>query len=293
MQKRLCKRRIRLTTAGISVGLVGLVILFVTVSAPKALGANTVLDTEGFESPLNTLGTIVGQPAELNNGASTQNWLTFGGGSGTAVVQNSIFAPGGGSQALRVDRAANSDDRWAVFPLTGVPGAGTPFVYVEWDMYVPTQNIPSGFGPAIGVEGYDDSGSIALLGSLLIDVATQDILYQATGTGFLVETGTSFSYDQWHRYRILFDFGSAVYSVFFDGNPLVENIGFVDGASFTSLTDADIAALAGAGDPTSQALTGTAYIDNFSIGQIPEPTGTVFVLAAFFGGVWWRRRRVW
>src|SRR5688572_13914400 len=213
--------------------------------------AGTILST-GFESPY-VAGSLEGQ----------QGWVANTGAS-TAIVQNSVAHSG--SQALLVTRAANSDKRWAVPNLTGIPSQ--QYVAVDWDMRVagPAGNPAlTEFGPFFGVEGYDADSGILLLGSLGVDATTGDVLYQLQDTGALTESGSTVSFNQWYHFKLVFDFLNDSYRGFVNGT-LVANTGFVDRSfNLDNFTDADISTLAAYFNPQSQALGGSAVFDNFVV----------------------------
>jgi hypothetical protein len=267
-----------------------------------------IVNSGGFELPFTTVflgtGQLEGQVNPAGEGQVLQpgQWLRSpASGGSTAVVQSTVFAPGGGTQAVRVNRAANNDARWAVpvghlaypdFPNPFPPEPAQPLISITWDMRV-EQTVGAGgtFGPFFGVEAYDDDGgSIGLLGSLGVDATTGDVLFQAAGTGVLTETGHVVSFGQWNRFAITLDYSADQYTIFLNSAPL-GTIGFVD-PGLDNFSDADLSALAAAGDAASQALTGTAYFDNFLVreGAIPEP-GAAMVLAAGAGGMLLRRAR--
>lgn len=156
-------------------------LLFLVRLAPPA-SAQVVVDSHGFEAPsftttFNGTGQLEGQTPLTINGT----WLrTTGVGSSAATVQTAVVASG--NQAVRVDRAANSADRWGV-PLSGYPAPGS-LMTVYWDMRVEQTSGPANtFGPILGMEAYDDdASSIGLLGSLFVDATTGDVLYQAADT---------------------------------------------------------------------------------------------------------------
>jgi len=237
--------------------------------------AAPIFDSQGFENPPYNLGDLEGQ----------EGWQLADGGTGpgTAVVQSTVTKTG--TQAVQVNRIADSDDRW------GQPvGAGFPtgqYIVVEWDMNV-TQTPPGQWGPFMGSEAYDEStpSTFLLVGSLGVDATTGDVLYQAQGTGFLTETGTIAPFGVWRNYKMVLDYGTNNYTVYYEGTPLVTE-GFVD-PGITAFTDADISALAAFSDPASQAAIGTAYFDNFKV--TPEPSSLALML---LGGVFCiaRRRR--
>ena len=267
----------------------------------------------GFSTTFLTTGQLEGQinPPGEGQVISPGQWLkTKGVGSSTAFVQSTVFAPGGGTQAVKVDRAANSDQRWAVpvnalgYPDYPTPPNGEPAqpcICITWDMRV-EQSLGNGdttYGPFFGVEAYDDDGNpVALLGSLGVDAATGEVLYQAAGTGFLTPTGSLVSFGAWNKFQIKLDYSTHQYSTYLNGIAMGA-IEFVDQSNvpggLNEFSDADISAVAAAGDPISLALTGTAYYDNFLVREgeciIPEPTTLMLVglsITAFAG---LRRRR--
>ena len=134
-----------------------------------------------------------------------------------------------------------------------------------------------------------------VLGSMGVDATTGDVLYQATGTGVLTETGEVVAFDTWNHFHIDLDFELNQYTVILNGTALATDT-FVDGASLQDFSDAPISSFAAAGDAASQDLMGTAFIDNYEVYQlttkIPEPTTMVLGLFALVSvsGVTRRRR---
>jgi hypothetical protein len=265
----------------------------------------------GFSTTFLTTGQLEGQfnPPGAGQLISPGQWLRSNPGSpSTAVVQNSVFAPGGGSQAVKVVRAPNTFDRWAVdasgqgYPDYPNPAPGQPqqpCICITWDMRVQGPagiNNGNQFGPYFGVEAYDDQGNpLALLGSLGVDATTGDVLYQAAGSGNLTETGASVPFGQWNRFQIKLDYSTHQYTTYVNGAAVGVISTFVDNAANPGLlnefSDADIAALAAAGDSVSMGLTGTAYYDNFTVREglcaVPEPAsiGLAFIsLCALLSG---------
>lgn len=254
----------------------------------------TIVDSQGFEPPLftttfNGTGQLEGQTPATFNGT----WLrTKGAGGSSAIVQAAVAASG--MQAVQVSKAPDSDDRWGV-PVSGYPTGD--YICISWDMRVEQTAGPQGsFGPFFGVEAYDDdASSIGLLASLGVDATTGDVLYQAPDTGYFTETGVFVDFGEWNRFMIDLDFNAKTASYFVNAT-LLGTSAFVDQnnvvGGLNEFTDANISALGAAADPQSQALTGTAYYDNFMVddGQcIPEPaTGA---LAAIGVLAWVARRR--
>jgi hypothetical protein len=247
------------------------------VLATSASAASIIVDSHGFEQPFftttfNGTGQLEGQTPATFNGT----WLrTKGPGLSTANVENSVVDTG--SQAVVVNRAAGSDDRWGV-PVSGYPSER--YVCIEWSMRVQQSNTPSGsFGPYFGMEAYDDdSASIGLLGSLGVDAATGEVLYQVQDTGFLTAAGPTVAFGQWNDFMVELDYFTHSYRFFLNGTAL-GSTGFVDqnnvSGGLNEFTDANISALAAAGDPASIAAVGTAFYDNFSVQQSPLPCDAV------------------
>lgn len=229
-------------------GIIAIAGLLLSGAAVDAAGP--ILNTNGFETY--TLGDLAGQ----------QGWFSAGSGNSTATIQQSTVLSG--AQALTVQRAANSDRRWAV-PVSGFPTQR--FVVIDWDMRVSSTGASSTFGPFFGVEAYDASAAtIGLLGSLGVDATTGDILYQAAGTGVLTETGMAATFDTWNHYRIVLDFQTDQYHGFVNGTKVINSIGFVDGSlGLDDFTDADIATFAAAPGPVAAGLTAAAQFDNFLV----------------------------
>lgn len=267
--------------------------------------AQVIVDGEGFEPPAYSTtfpggtgdGRLEGQLASLPGDGVQSAWRATFGTTSTAVVQTGVV--NSGVQAVQLDRAANEaagGGRWAV-PVSGWPDDAR-FICIEWDMLVEDAAGPTGsFGPFFGVEAYDDDGigfSNGLLGSMGVDATTGDVLYQAGGTGFFTETGSVVNFGEWNHFQIDLDYLLNQYSVILNGQILATEL-FVDGPGLDQFTDADIAAVAAAGDSISQSLTGTAYYDNFIVYQpavkIPEPSTLALAATALVATPWLARRR--
>ncbi len=238
-----------------------------------------IVNAAGFELPFTTVfggtGQLEGQvnPAGEGQILPPGQWQRSFGGISTARVQSAVFAPGGGTQAVRVDRAANNDVRWAVqvdhlgypdFPNPFPPEPAQPVICISWDMRVQqTTGAPGTFGPFFGVEAYADTAvAPGLLGSLGVDATTGDVLFQATGSGILTETGSVVSFGQWNHFDIELDYSTDQYTVFLNFAEL-GTFGFVD-PGLNNFSDADISALAAAGDAASQAHDRYRLLRQFS-----------------------------
>lgn len=228
-----------------------------------------VLTTNGFEYTANPNRQFVGG----NNLAGQQGWkgddpLIDTDPSSTAVIVDTEAADG--TQSLEVNRLPNSDRRWAL-PVSGLPTGR--HIVISWDQKTSLTGDNSVYGPLLGVEAYDGTGVLALIGSVFVDGSTGDVIYQAANTGFVTDSGLDVVDNQWTKFEMTLDFDLEKYTVKMqrpaDADPvLVVTEDFVDknlGTGIDAFTDADIAAIAGHPDPASQAATGQAWFDNFVV----------------------------
>ncbi|RIK73423.1 MAG: hypothetical protein DCC67_17940, partial [Planctomycetota bacterium] len=220
----------------------------------KGDGGEITFDAGGFEDY--RLADLDGQ----------QRWKKLGSPDGSAVVQNVVVA--GGNRAVQIDRAPNADNWWGV-PLGPAAPKG-PHVLVAWNMRVRATGAENGgLGPFLGVQAYDDhSRGLGLIAALGVDATTMDVVYQREGDGIIVETGAKASPDVWYSYAILMDFAEQQFTIYFEGQPLATNkfvdLGVAD-VELDRLTDADLTALPAQANQQSQAMAGTAYVDDFRI----------------------------
>jgi hypothetical protein len=277
-----------------------LVAVLTTLAGTALADDDDIVNANGFELPFTTVfggtGQLEGQVNPPGEGQilAPGQWQRTPDGTSTAVVQSAVFAPGGGTQAVRVDRAANNDVRWTVqvdhlgypdYPNPFPPEPAQPCLCISWDMRVQqTQGAAGTFGPFFGVEAYDDAGGTALLGSLGVDATTGDVLAQ-DADGFLVEADSVVNFGEWNHFQIKLDYSTDQYSIFRNFE-MLETFEFVDG-NLGQFSDADISTFAAQGDPASLALTGTAYFDNFLVREgscpIPEP-GTFALVGLALSG---------
>ena len=122
------------------------------------------------------------------------------------------------------------------------------------------------FGPFFGVEAYDSTPVIGLIGSLGVDATTGELLYQQQSDGSLVRHADVHSIRgitshatglQSKEVLRLSRWRAAADRRFRYQNRVAGGL--------TNFTDADISTFAAFGDPASLALTGTAYYDNFRV----------------------------
>jgi hypothetical protein len=150
-------------------------------------------------------------------------------------------------------------------------------------------------GPFFGVEAYSSTAlGVGLLGSLGVDASTGNVLYQASGTGALTDSGSRVNFGQWNHFDIELDYSTDQYTISLNFAKL-GTFGFVDG-NLNQFSDADISAFSAAGDPASQALTGIAYYDNFLVREgacpIPEPATPALALVGLMTLVALQRARM-
>ena len=265
---------------------IGGIVLFTLLTGTSAAATYTLVDAEGFEGYSNA--NLEGQVAATDEGLLSTQWVTQVGATGTAVVESSIYAPGGGTQAVKVDRAAGADDYWWV-PYAGAPAAERPYICIEWDMYVEQSSTTQPYGPFFGIDAYDNSAGIKRVGSLGVDSTTGEILYIDSVGGIQPTSSTlpdsgldTVAFDEWNSFQMILDYTSDTMYGFVNGTQVVET-SFVT-AGITQFTDADIAAIAASGDAASLAATGTAYFDNYIVfetddfSKVPEPSTAILAL---------------
>jgi hypothetical protein len=246
--------------------MLGCLLLLGRIDSAAAQVQLPVYDSAGFEAPRFEPGALTGQDSTFGP------WQQSSGGASTAVVQTATVE--GGTQAVRVDRvAAQGDTFWAV-PKTVT---GPISITIQWDMNVTQAVGAQPFGPFFGVDSYGAAGRIGLMG---LDAKTGEVLYLDPVNGLQPTTNDDVeSFNAWHSYKLVLNYngtGGGNYQVFVDAS-LLQTSGFVTTGN-TNFLDAPIAALAAAGDGASQAATGTAYFDNYSITTaVPEPTSLALV----------------
>lgn len=212
--------------------------------------ATTIYDSGGFETfiPAQPLDT-----QDLLNGPWAQD-------NGTSTAEVTLANPIQGNQSVKVTRAAGAtgDTRWGVVkPVT--PTGLNNVVNVYFDMR--TERATNEFGPLFGIEAYDASaGAPKLIGSLLLDTSTGQILCHAANTGAFVGTGTYLDVVTHHHYRLAINYTAKTCSLFAEGD-LIHTEGFVN-TNATQFTDAPLVTLAI--DPTNN-NAGIAYFDNYRI----------------------------
>jgi PEP-CTERM motif len=258
-----------------------------------------IVDSHGFEQPFFTTtaggtGSIEGQTPATFNGTWLRDKTV---GASTAIVQTATVAPGGGTQAVRVNKAANDNAFWAV-PVSGYPASG--YVCIDWDMLVQGTGLDpnTNSGPFMGVKAYDDDANkLGLLGAWGVDATTGEVLYQAANTREIVAPGPIVALGTWNNFDMELNFFTHTYRFLLNNVQIGPSIGFVDQnnvvGGLNEFTDADIAATVSAAGAAG-VQTGTAYFDNFRVedGPCPVPEPSTIGLAAIGAvGVWLSRHR--
>lgn len=245
--------------------------------------ADTIYDSQGFETPTFTTGSIVGQ----------EGFTVFGGGQSTATVAT---APGAqvasGTQALELFRdGADGATTTGFFTDLSTPAANHDrYVFVDFDLFVESSGDQdpgpaASFGPGFGIEIY--TTGVNRIASIGVDSADGAFYQLNGGTGlFDFSAGSVAVLDQYQSWRVILDFELEVYFVQVDGIVITAS----GGESFTTdidydsgdfFTDASI--LVTPTDNAYPAVNGTAFLDNYLIFDdtvIPEPASMVI-----FGGI--------
>ena len=219
--------------------------------------AATVYDSGGFESPV----FIAGQPLASQDPAPPVGNGPWRKDAGTSTAEVVAVNPVQGSKSVKITRSAGTtgDTRWAVVKPTSASGLDN-VINLDFDMRV--LRTANSFGPLFGMEAYDSSiGNPKLIGSLLIDAGSGEIVCHKAVTGAHIGTGAYPDLVLHHHYRMSINFTAKTCSLFADGRRIhTEN--FVDPTA-TSFTDASLVTLAtGSGNES-----GTAYVDNYRIEQ--------------------------
>lgn len=219
--------------------------------------AATVYDSGGFESPV----FIAGQPLANQDPAPPVGNGPWRKDSGTSTAEVVTTNPVEGTKSVKITRAAGAtgNTRWAVVKPTTASGLNN-VIDVQIDMRVLRK--ANNFGPMFGIEAYDASlGSPKLIGSLIVDAGSGELVCHQAITGAIKGTGFYPDLVLHHHYRMSLNFTAKTYSLFADGK-LVHTESFVD-PTVTSFTDASLVTLA-AGPGNDD---GIAYVDNYRIEQ--------------------------
>jgi autotransporter-associated beta strand protein len=214
--------------------------------------AATIYDSGGFESFIPSQNLDGQDSAPLGNGPWAQD-------NGTSTAEVTGANPIEGNVSVKITRAAGAtgNTRWGVVKSVA-PAVLNNVVNIYFDMRAVRQ--ANEFGPLFGIEAYDASaGAPKLIGSLLLDASTGQILCHSTNSGAFIGTGTYLDVVRHHHYRLAINFTDKTCSIYADGN-LVHSEGFVNSTA-TQFTDAPLTTLALATNNDA----GAAYFDNYRI----------------------------
>lgn len=229
-------------------GLLGTGVIALSHAAP-------VYDSGGFESPLFLLEeNLDGQ--DLAPPVGNGPWFQDNGTSSAVVTAVNAID---GTKSVKITRTSGAagNTRWGVVkPAT--PIAPNNVVDIHFDLQVVQKT--NEYGPLFGIEAYGTVlGSPKLIGSLLHDASTGELVYQKAGSGAYAGTGFYPDLKRHHHYRLSLNFTAKTCSIYAD-DQWVKTEGFVTPA-VTNFSDAPLVTLAA----ESTAETGIAYVDNYWI----------------------------
>ena len=222
-------------------------------AAVPALADTTIYDSGGFEPPKFTPGNLAGQ--------DSGTWVSQN-SSGSGTVETSVVASG--SQAVKVFRAAgdsSTDNRYWPNQTAVIPQR---YVLINWDQETLQSSVANTpFGPFFGIEGYDSATK--RVGAAGVDATTGEVLFEDPSQGgafATTPTDTKVPFGSFVHFEMVVDYTVPGFSVYVNGQNVVNASGFPDGQVSTDFSDADISALAAQADSTE---TGTAYFDNYKV----------------------------
>ena len=217
--------------------------------------ATVIYNSSGFETFVPSQNLDSQDPAPpVGNGPWAKD-------NGTSTAEITTVNPIEGNQSVKITRAAGvtGNTRWGVVKSVAPAGLNN-VVNVYFDMRVVRQ--VNEFGPIFGIEAYDASaGAPKLIGSLLLDASTGQVLCHAANTGAFTGTGTYLDVIVHHHFHMTINFTAKTCSLFADGD-LIHTEGFVN-PNATQFTDAPLTTLALATNNDA----GIAYFDNYRIEQ--------------------------
>lgn len=199
-------------------------------------------------------------PFTLGSLNGQNGWATFG--NANIVVQNSVVKSG--LQAVEIDAGTNQSG-----PLHfDSPGTGV-VVRLQADIYLTTSSNETAW--QFGV--YNGFGGINILpdGSL-----------QIAAPGFPV-TGPLVNRDVWNNFRIDYNEVTGHFNVFLNGTPVATNEAMFNGFAYSFAT-LNSFGYTGANDK--------AFLDNFSVNTVPEPSSLLLLGSGVLGLAGVARRKL-
>ncbi len=242
--------------------------LVAALSAGVVASANAAVlfDSQGFEAPTYTLGSLPGQ-----NG-----WLLDNNPPGPFTVQNTVVRSG--SQAVRAT-GGGTGTNWTFPDISYTPAAGE-IISVRADL-ARTVGSTASFGYLLDI--YSPAGRIARAGlgtnaGTIVPVLTT--LNTAGAPATFLASNATYAANQWVNFEILLNFATQSYDLNIDGISIATNLPFVGAGA--SLADADFQV------STAATANDVGYLDNYIVETIPTP-GALALLG--LGGLAARRRR--
>jgi len=197
-------------------------------------------------------GTSFENPAFTLGSLSGQNgWATFG--NANVVVQNAIVKSG--LQAVEIDaRTTQSGALHFDSPGTGV------VVSIQADIYLTSSSNETAW--QFGV--YNGFGGINILPGGSLQILTP---------GFPV-TGPLVNRDVWNNFQIDYNEVAGQFNVFLNGTPVATNEAMFSGFGYSFAT-LNSFGYTGAND--------VAFLDNFSVSAVPEPSSLLLLGSGILG----------
>ena len=223
--------------------------------------AATLFDSQGFEAPAYSLGSLTGQ-----NGWTSQ-------GTAAATVQNAVVASG--SQAVSLAGTATT---WH-WPSVGYTPAPGEIIRVNTDIRRES-SVASAKNFGYFVDVYDNTAGlrigrvgIANNAGSLVGIATTKNAGGTTGN-YIFQSGMQ--WDTWYNFKMDLDFSSQTFDLLIDGTMVGADLPFLVAA--TDFGDADLMLSYTSG------ATDVGYFDNYSVlTVIPEPSCAALLLLGVAG----------
>src|SRR5262249_22131311 len=187
---------------------------------------------------------------------------------GNSQVQDS---PGGADGHLKVLHVGDTEAQ-LTFPMP-FTGTGTT---MQFDLYQTTDQQRSLFFDEIQVPGDSADGPFVAWGTNGVSNTAADTIFSWKMGGFFNNVSYTWPVNTWQHVVVLADNTSSTFSMTIDGNPIFANAPYRG-----ALTETDGLAL-------SVWFADTAFMDNLSVTDLPEPASLV-ALVAVLPALFWRR----
>jgi hypothetical protein len=261
----------------------------------------TIWNSDGFESPSFTTGTIFNQQsfkvAPANPAGQIQTNVVHNGAQAFHINGPTMVTPGFSNTGANF---------WYRDDFNYNPGnAGTPYVQVQFSSRRTATGVLDMPAAGVYLEGRNTFGSSQLVAALMISSDGRLIAGTTGGntggsTGTVMTAAGQYGANTWHGLFAELNFGTQTYKVYRDGNPtpllfetavgtFIDEIPFRNSTGFNTLSIFEIGMLAY--NFTTDGITYSApqnhfYIDDFrvtasttSLAPVPEP-GLVLAVGA-------------